>query len=98
MKRDFSLIVIIFQTHSEKPINYDLVREENRGIVVRMIESFIGSAQLAVRPDFPRSLITNFPALVFYFKISSNGSKFKRLPLMSDQSLLAYKQKMHRKL
>lgn len=83
MLKDFSLIVIIFQIHREKPINYNLVREENRGMVVRIIEAFLRSAQLAVRPDFPRSLITNFPALVFYFKISSNGGKFKRLPLKS---------------
>lgn len=50
--------------HSEKPINYDLVREENRGMVVRMIESFLGNTQLAVRPNFSRSLITNFPVFV----------------------------------
>ena len=81
MLKDFSLIVIIFQIHREKPINHNLVREENRGIVVRMIEAFFGSAHLAVRPDFPRSLITTFPAQVFYFKISYNGNKFKRLPL-----------------
>jgi hypothetical protein len=30
VKKDFFLIVIVFQMHSEKPINHDLVREGSR--------------------------------------------------------------------
>lgn len=63
LEEGFFLIVIIFQIHS-KSINYDLVKEDNRGILVKIIESFCGSTQLAVRTDFPRSLITHFPVFV----------------------------------